>query len=612
MNDAASDSAGGNVIIIGAGAAGISAALRLAEKGWRVILASVQPSARAQSVMAEGGINAALGEDDSPGLHAEETMRAGRYIADEAAVRGLTEAAPDIVMWLDRMGMSFKHDKEAERPMLRAFGGQSRKRTAFADASTGRQLMSTLIMLLRRYESEGDVKRLDHHRFVRLLYSSEDRKSACGAVFFNRLSKKYIKAEADAVIFACGGPNGIFGCATGSVTNDGSAAAALFADGVPFANGEFIQYHPTTVKISGKNMLITEAVRGEGGRLFTIKNGKRWYFMEELYPEQGNLAPRDVISREEWRLICDGYEIFLDMTCIDREVCLTRLQGVINDCREYFGVDPLKEPVRIQPGIHFFMGGISVDRSHRTRVRGLYAAGECACQYHGANRLGGNSLLAAIYGGMTAADSAAADMEQSGQSCRCDSASAVGAGACGAGAAAGCIQELQPELYEACGIRARSEADAAAGASRGSLASVRAELNRLMQRAMGLSRSEQELAAAAASLTEMEKKAAAMYDPDADPDEGEALVNVIMLARAMVMSALQRRESRGGHFRIDFPEESEEFMKRTEARVVNRENAYGADVLPDGACSADGSEAPRCVYVPADIRIYFEDVNANE
>lgn len=545
----------GTVAVIGAGAAGISAALRLAENGLRVILVSAQPSARAQSVMAEGGINGALGSDDSCELHAEETLKAGRFLEDPGVIKGMTEAAPGIIKWLDEMGMSFRHDDEGA-PALRAFGGQSRKRTAFADASTGRQLMSTLIMLLRKYEADSIIKRLDHHTFIKLLTSDG---SANGAVLYDNIKRKFVEVSADAVIAASGGMNGLFGSATGSLTNSGIVTAALFADGIPVADGEFIQYHPTTVKMSGKNMLVTEAVRGEGGRLFTVKDGKRWYFMEELYPEQGNLAPRDVISREEWRLIKSGHEIFLDMTCIDPEICRTRLQGVINDCRDYFGVDPLKEPIKIQPGIHFFMGGLKVDHEHRTPLAGLYAAGECACIYHGANRLGGNSLLGALYGGRRVADAAVSDIKSAsagsaGQSeeVRLECADIVEDADIG-------IDELRA-MY---GLPKPKQA--------GSAAALRAKMNAIMQRAMGIERDEAQLVEALDELEKLEKTSEAIYDDNAEPYECMALTNSVILARALVMSALERRESRGAHQRSDFPGEHDEFLKKTVA-CLDKEN----------------------------------------
>lgn len=563
--------------VIGAGAAGISAALRLASDGVNVVLVSAQPSARAQSVMAEGGINGALGPDDSCELHAEETLRAGRFLADPDAVKGLTGAAPGIIKWLDDMGMSFKHDDEG-RPALRAFGGQSRKRTAFADASTGRQLMSTLIMLLRKYEADGSVRRFDHHTFVRLIFGDDedenkdtdgkngtewdDGRAARGAVLYDNIKKEYVELHADAVIVASGGMNGLFGSATGSLTNTGIVTASLFADGVPVANGEFIQYHPTTVKMRGKNMLVTEAVRGEGGRLFTVKDGKRWYFMEELYPEQGNLAPRDVISREEWHLIRQGCDIFLDMTCIDPDLCRTRLQGVIDDCREYFGVDPLTEPLKIQPGIHFFMGGIDVDSGHRAHVKGLYAAGECACIYHGANRLGGNSLLGAVYGGRTAAETLSDDLKS------------------GIIKPSGNNKPEQIQMHKT-DTAAGGSAGESCGAA-GSISALRARLNALMQRAMGIERDEESLSEALSELEKIETEAALVSDAGSEPPyEGEALINSLMLARALVMSARERRESRGAHQRSDHPGESDVFLKRTVAR------------------RARGS---------SDIKIYFEEI----
>lgn len=323
------------IIIIGAGAAGLCAAWELAKNHVHSVLVSDMPSERAQSNMAEGGINAAfLSDTDSPELHAEETLRAGRYLADAQAVHDLAENAPNIIEQLFSAGMSFSLNSDG-KPDVRAFGGQSVKRTFYV---------------------------------------------------------------------ASGGLNGMFGNATGSVRNTGAVSASLFADGVAFANGEFIQYHPTTVPMHGKHLLITEAVRGESGRLFALQDGKPFYFMEEKYPELGNLMPRDVIAREEWMLLQQGKQIWLDMRHLDKNIQQTKLRGVLNDCSQFLSLDPTKKPIPVVPGIHYFMGGIWVDRQHRTTMRGLYASGECACQYHGANRLGGNSLLGAIYGGTIAAN----------------------------------------------------------------------------------------------------------------------------------------------------------------------------------------------------------------
>lgn len=166
-----------------------------------------------------------------------------------------------------------------------------------------------------------------------------------------------------------------------------------------------IQYHPTTAECGGKRILISEAARGEGGRLFALKNGQPWYFMEEKYPELGNLMPRDITAREIWKVSRES-EVFLDMTGIPKDVISNKLTGLADDCMTYLNKDIQKEPIPVLPGIHYFMGGIYVDEHHRTVFQNLYAAGECCAQYHGANRLGGNSLLGAVYGGRIAADSA--------------------------------------------------------------------------------------------------------------------------------------------------------------------------------------------------------------
>ena len=283
------------IIIIGAGVAGLSAALELAQSGISSLLVSEMPSERAQSVMAEGGINAAADtQADSPTLHAEETLKAGRYIADPEAVAGLTQAAPEMIGQLFDAGMSFTLNEEG-KPDVRAFGGQSVKRTFYAASNTGKQLMDTLIDQTRRYEVEGLIERLIGWKFLRMLCW---KNQSYGCILAHAVTQEQ-KTVYGKIIIASGGLNGMFGNATGSVRNSGAVTASLFADGVKFANGEFIQYHPTTVQLHGKNMLISEAVRGEGGRLFVLQDGKPFYFMEEKYPELGNLMPRDVVAREE-------------------------------------------------------------------------------------------------------------------------------------------------------------------------------------------------------------------------------------------------------------------------------------------------------------------------
>ena len=517
------------MIIIGAGAAGLSAALELAKNGIKSILVSDMPSERAQSVMAEGGINAAVNtETDSPKLHAEETIKAGRYIADAKAVNQMTEAAPEIIETLFSEGMAFTLNEE-KRPDVRAFGGQSVKRTFFAAANTGKQLMYVLIDQVRRYEAEGIIERYTGWSFLQLLH---DGNQACGCVLIHSTTqeKKNLYGK---VLIASGGLNGMFGNATGSVRNTGAVSANLFASGVKFANGEFIQYHPTTVKLHGKNMLITEAVRGEGGRLYVLENNKPVYFMEEKYPELGNLMPRDVIAREEWLQMEQGKQVYLDMSHLDKEVYERRLKGVIDDCIRFLGLDPRKEPIPVLPGIHYFMGGIWVDADHRTSMKNLYAAGECACQYHGANRLGGNSLLGALYGGSIAAKSAMEDE--------------------------GIMENLKPLSDD---MERRTDVA-------GSYVENWKQLQEIMKNGLGIVRSEETLKKALAELNLLLKKVKEEYDGSATEEENQALPDCCLLGRAMLMCAMERRESRGAHTRSDYPTECEKYQKQTIAEYIN-------------------------------------------
>ena len=519
------------MIIIGSGAAGLSAALEFAKNGTRSILISDMPSERSQSVMAEGGINAAMDtQRDCPELHAEETMKAGRYIADSKAVHQMTEEAPKIIKDLFESGMAFTLN-ENKKPDVRAFGGQSVKRTFFAASNTGKQLMYVLIDQVRRYEAEGLIERLTGWEFLKLLC---DEEQAYGCTLTHKVTQQE-KILYGKVVIASGGLNGMFGNATGSVRNTGAVTANLFASGVRFSNGEFIQYHPTTTKLHAKNMLITEAVRGEGGRLYVLENGKPFYFMEEKYPELGNLMPRDVISKEEWLLMQQGKQIYLDMRHLDQTTTNVKLKGVIEDCQNFLGLDPRKEPIPVMPGIHYFMGGIWVDTNHRTSMRNLYAAGECACQYHGANRLGGNSLLGALYGGKIAARSAMEDTE---------------------------IIEL-PEITNTNNNEKQSV--------EGSYIENLQKLQDILKKGLGIIRNKEILNDAREKLDRLLEETKNTYDMTATKSENVSLRERCILGKAMILCAKARKESRGAHQRSDYPSECEEYQKQTIAQLVNGE-----------------------------------------
>ena len=500
------------VNIIGAGLAGLSAALTLANENKKCRLISLQPSERAQSVMAEGGINAVLntmGESDSVSEHFEDTMRGGAFLADPKAVEGLTENGPRIVRQLFALGVPFA--MKGNDILQRNFGGQKKKRTAFAKSSTGKVIMSALIDEVRKYEAAGFVERQNHHEALEPVI----RDGVCGGVLVRDSFTGEVSFLKGAVIAATGGLNGLFeGLTTGSTANSGDFTAACFACGTKLSNLEMIQYHPTTVAIPGKRLLISEAARGEGGRLFVERDGKAWYFMETIFPESGNLAPRDAISRTMTLVAgkdgCDDI-IYLDMTGLSQEIWDTKLSDMRDEIKEYLNTDPFKRPVPVSPGIHFFMGGLLTDINHRTNIKNLYAAGECACQYHGANRLGGNSMLAAIYGGRVAAESLIKDSPVSAE---------VESGL------------SRPEAYEVRNDFAYN-------------------LSEILKEGLGIIRSGDVMEEAVRKLRRLRE--------DSNPKE----LKKIQLAEAMLLSALERKESRGAHIRKDYPGRDDMNFKKT-------------------------------------------------
>ena len=505
--------------IIGAGLAGLSAALTLAENGIKSNLISVLQSERAQSVMAEGGINACLntmGENDKIEYHYEDTMRGGVFLADPDAGRGLCKAAPGIVREFARLGVPFEQNENGI--IQRNFGGQKKKRTAYVKSSTGKMLMTALIDEVRKYEARGMVTRYPNHSLVRLIVKDNH---CFGAVVQNTYTKE-IFSFSGAVIFATGGLNGLFdGMTTGTTQNTSDAAAMLFSQGVALSNLEMIQYHPTTIGIQGKRLLISEAARGEGGRLYILRSGKPWYFMEEKYPELKNLMPRDVVSAEMVTVSalpeCDN-QVYLDMTGIEKSVWKTRLSDLHEQCIHYFSLDPAKKPIPVSPGIHYFMGGVWVDKNHRTSVRNLYAAGECACQYHGANRLGGNSLLGAVYGGQVAAKTAVNEAKE---------------------------YDIKAEKTE----ENRSEVSPA----------FARKISEILYRSLPIIRNESDMNHALSELKALKNTA-----------ENQAEMNRANLALAVVKSAIERRETRGAHKRFDYPERDDDnFKKQTVARLKN-------------------------------------------
>lgn len=394
------------VIVVGGGLAALMATIKMAEKGQKVDIHSLVPVKRSHSVCAQGGVNAALdtkGEGDSTWEHFDDTVYGGDFLAHQTPCKGLVENAPGIIYYMDRIGVMFSRTSEGLMD-LRRFGGTKNRRTCFAGATTGQQLLYALDEQVRKYEAMGLVNKYESSEF---LSSVVDDDGICRGIIaqdINTMEMNYFKA--DAVILATGGLGMIFGKSTNSTICTGAAAGSVYTQGVAFGNGEMIQIHPTGMLGDDKTRLMSESARGEGGRVWTYKDGKPWYFLEEMFPAYGNLVPRDIASRAIYDVCViqglgvDGKnQVYLDLTHKDPEWLELRLGGIMDIYRSFYGDDPTKVPMKIFPAVHYSMGGMHTDNSHMTAIPGLFAAGECDYMYHGANRLGANSLLSAMYSG---------------------------------------------------------------------------------------------------------------------------------------------------------------------------------------------------------------------
>jgi succinate dehydrogenase / fumarate reductase flavoprotein subunit len=399
--------------------------IKIVEAGGTVDLFSIVPVKRSHSVCAQGGINAAKnlkGEGDTPALHFDDTIYGGDFLANQTPVKAMCEAAPGIIDLLDRMGVPFNRTPEGLLD-FRRFGGTLFNRTAFAGATTGQQLLYALDEQVRRHEVDGKVKKYEGWEFLSAVLDSKGQ--ARGITALDLRSMELRSFQSYAIILATGGIGAIFGKSTNSVVCTGSAQSAIFQQGAYYANGEFIQVHPTSIPGEDKLRLMSESARGEGGRVWVpraagdkrpfkqIPAAERFYFLEEWYPKYGNLVPRDVATRAIHKVVYElglGLEgqpmVYLDLTHIDRETLHHKLGGILEIYEKFVGVDPCVEPMKIFPGMHYTMGGLWVDFNQMTNIPGIFAAGECEYQYHGANRLGANSLVSCIYGGFQAGPNA--------------------------------------------------------------------------------------------------------------------------------------------------------------------------------------------------------------
>lgn len=411
----------GKVIVVGGGLAGLMTTIKIAEEGYSVDLFSVVACKRSHSVCAQGGINGAVntkGEGDSPEIHFIDTVKGGDFLAHQPLAKDMCYAAPGIIYMFDRMGVMFNRTPEGLID-FRRFGGTLHHRTAFAGATTGQQLLYALDEQVRRFEAQGLVKRYEIWEFLSAVIDGDRVCRGIVAMNINNMKIDFFKG--DAVAIATGGVGMVYGKSTNSTICTGSAQSSVYQHGAKYANAEFIQIHPTAIAGEDKLRLMSESARGEGGRVWTYRDGKPWYFFEEKYPRFGNLIPRDIASREIWHVVkdlglgVDGKDVvYLDVSHIPADVLNRKLGGILEIYEKFIGEDPHKVPMKIFPAVHYTMGGLWVDyertadgmvnknsaRNHATNIAGLYAVGECDYQYHGANRLGANSLLSCISGGM--------------------------------------------------------------------------------------------------------------------------------------------------------------------------------------------------------------------
>ncbi|WP_018752129.1 succinate dehydrogenase flavoprotein subunit [Paenibacillus sanguinis] len=576
-----------SLIVVGGGLAGLMATIKSAEAGVPVQLFSLVPVKRSHSVCAQGGINGAVntkGEGDSPWEHFDDTVYGGDFLANQPPVKAMCEAAPGIIHLMDRMGVMFNRTPEGLLD-FRRFGGTKRHRTAFAGATTGQQLLYALDEQVRRYEAAGLVTKYENWEFLSAVIDDE---GICRGISAQNLrSMEIVTFAADAVILATGGPGIIFGKTTNSVINTGTAASAVYQQGVTYANGEFIQIHPTAIPGDDKLRLMSESARGEGGRIWTYKDGKPWYFLEEKYPAYGNLVPRDIATREifsvciDMKLGINGENmVYLDLSHKDPKELDVKLGGIIEIYEKFMGDDPRKIPMKIFPAVHYSMGGMWVDYNQMTSIPGLFAAGECEYQYHGANRLGANSLVSAIYGGMVAGPKAVEYIRGLKKSAADVNPAVFDS-----------FRKDQVDKYE--GLLAMNGTE--------NPYVLHKELGEWMTANMTVVRYNDKLEATIGKIKELKERYGKININDtsrwsnAGATFTRQLWNMMELAEAMTLSALLRNESRGAHYKPDFPERNdEEFLRTTKASWT-----------PDGPRIS--YEAVDVSLIPPRIRDYSKD-----
>jgi succinate dehydrogenase / fumarate reductase flavoprotein subunit len=568
-------------IIVGGGLAGLMASIKLAEGGHDVQLFSIVPVKRSHSVCAQGGINAAVnikGENDSPEIHTYDTIKGGDFLAEQPPVKEMCYAAPSIIYMFDRMGVAFSRTAEGNLD-FRRFGGTLHHRTAFSGATTGQQLLYALDEQTRRWEAEGKVKKYEGWEALSVV---KDEAGNCRGLCAVHISSMRVQTfAADAVILASGGPGQVYRQSTHSMVNTGSIVTSVFQQGALMGNPEMIQIHPTAIPGPDKLRLMSESARGEGGRVWvpkkkgdnrapkSIPENERWYFLEEKYPRFKNLVPRDVASREIFDVAVNKgmgvggqLMVYLDLTHIDKATLNRKLGGILEIYEKFMGEDPRELPMKIFPAMHYSMGGLWVDyeaktdgsgflnrespRNQSTNIPGLYAIGECDYQYHGANRLGANSLLSCVFSGQLVAPAVASYAKTAKPE------------------AAATVFEAERQRWE----QRLDKIGKMQGQENPYV--LHRELSKLMVENVSIERHNDKLKETLKGIQDLKQR----WENAACVDESgwynspklfiNQLWNMLICAEAITIGAIERDESRGAHYKPAFPtRDDSKYMKTT-------------------------------------------------
>jgi succinate dehydrogenase / fumarate reductase flavoprotein subunit len=522
-----------DILIIGAGLAGMRAALAAAQEGADVgIMSKVHP-VRSHSNAAQGGINAALNPEDSWESHAFDTVKGSDYLGDQDAIEIMCQEAPQEILDLEHLGVTFHRNAEGKLG-TRAFGGASAARTYYVADITGQAILHVLYEQLMKH---SEVYRYEEWFTTNLV--RDDNGHAAGCLARNIRDGSMEVFAAKTVILASGGNGQIYNPTTNALICTGDGIASAYRIGAKLMDMEMVQYHPTT--LAGNGILITEGARGEGAHLYNAQ-GER--FMEKYAPNKMELASRDVVSRAEQTEINEGRgfpdgTVALDITKVPRKRIHEALREIVLVGRDFAGVDIMSEPIHIKPGNHYTMGGVKTDKDGRTDVPGLYAAGECACvSVHGGNRLGANSLLDTLIFGKRAGRHAAKVAQSRAMP---DVPHAL-------------LVDEQTGIEEI--VRREGEGRR--------VSEVRAELGATMDKYAAVFRDEEGLRQAEEIVQRLKEESKSVTIDDKGTIFNQDVLGAIELgfmldnAEAVVAGALERKESRGAQFRTDFPERNDE------------------------------------------------------